>query len=160
MTGRKCLRLDLEHYAVPGTVWHVTAPTRNRRPVFSDPAMAEAVIGAYKFQCAKAAADLLLYCVMPDHVHSVIAIHDGDLVSIMRNVNSWTTRIWTLRSGEKFLWQGSYHDHGIRRTENMDELVKYVLENPQVAGLIEDWREYRWIGGTLLETPPDGEVLA
>jgi putative transposase len=119
--------------------------------------MAAAVVDALKFQCSKAAADLLLYCIMPDHVHALIAIHDGDLVSIMRNVNSWTTRIWTQRSGDKHLWQGSFHDHGVRRTENTDELVKYVLENPQVAGLVEDWRDYRWIGGSLIDVSPDSE---
>jgi REP element-mobilizing transposase RayT len=149
--GRKRLRLDLAHYAVPGAIWHITAPTRDRRPLLRDPKMAAAVVDAYRFQCDRASADLLLYCVIPDHVHALIAIHQGDLVSIMRNVNSWTTRIWAQLSGDKHLWQGSFHDHGVRRTEKMDEVVKYILENPQVAGLVGDWRDYPWIGGSLIE---------
>ena len=155
VTGRNRLRLDLEHYQVPGTVWHVTVPTRDRRPILTDHEIAAAVIDAFQFQCERAAADLLLYSVMPDHVHALIALHDGDLISIMRNVNSWTTRVWSRRSGEKHLWQGSFHDHGVRRTENIDKLVKYIVENPQVAGLVTDWRIYPWTGGSLIDLCPD-----
>jgi hypothetical protein len=38
-----------------------------------------------------------------------------------------------------------------KRTENMDELVKYVVENPYRAGLVSDWQNYPWIGGSLLD---------
>jgi REP element-mobilizing transposase RayT len=147
----KRLRLDLASYAVPGTVWHVSSPTLNRRPIFQVPEMADAVVDALQFQCAKAKADLFVYCVMPDHIHAVVAIGDIDLISIMRDVKSWTTRIWTKRTGERRLWQESFHDHGVRRSENMDDLVRYVTENPQRAGLVADWQEYPWVGGSLLE---------
>jgi REP element-mobilizing transposase RayT len=115
--------------------------------------MAEAVVDALQFQFAKASANLLVYCVMPDHMHAVIAIEETDLIAIMRDVKSWTTRIWTKRTGERRLWQESFHDHGVRRSENTEELVKYVTENPQRAGLVAHWQEYPWLGGTLLAEP-------
>jgi putative transposase len=154
MTGQKRLRLDLNHYAVPGSVWHVSTPTLHRRPVFADPVMAAAVVDSVRFQCTKAGADLLLYCVMPDHLHVVVTINDIDLIAIMRDVKSWTTRMWRQRTGQKHLWQVSFHDHGVRRSERMDELVKYVVENPQKAGLVLDWRDYQWLGGVLVDNDP------
>jgi hypothetical protein len=33
----------------------------------------------------------------------------------------------------------------------MDELIKYVVENPLNAGLVSDWQAYPWIGGSLLD---------
>lgn len=79
---------------------------------------------------------------MPDHLHAVVAIDHSDLIAIMRDVKSWTIHNWTRRTGQKRLWQESFHDHGVRRSEKMDELVKYVTENPQRAGLVSDWTEY------------------
>jgi REP element-mobilizing transposase RayT len=152
--ARKRIRLAPEAYAVPGSVWHATATVLGRRPVLRASAMAEAVIDALQFQCRKGQADLLLFCVMPDHVHAVVAIGTTDLIAIMRDVKSWTTRLWTQRTGEKHLWQTSFHDHGVRQSENMDELITYVVENPQHAGLVVDWQDYPWIGGSLLEPAP------
>jgi REP element-mobilizing transposase RayT len=155
LPGRKRIRLAPETYAAPGSVWHATATTLHRRPVFADPAMAEILVDALQFQCRKTCADLSLYCVMPDHFHAVITINDGDLIAIMRDVKSWTTHLWTKRTGEQHLWQQSFYDHGVRRTEKMDELIRYVVENPQEAGLVTDWQDYPWLGGLLLEpTPP------
>ena len=99
----------------------------------------------------KSQATLLLYCVMPDHLHAVVAIDNTDLIAIMRDVKSWTTHIWKQQTGQRRLWQESFHDHGVRRTENMSELVKYVTENPQRAGLISNWQDYPWVGAILLE---------
>jgi REP element-mobilizing transposase RayT len=148
---RKRIRLDHASYAVPGTTWHVSTNTENRFPAFRDPEMAATVVESIEFQCRKTKSDLLLYCVMPDHVHLVISIGESDLISILQAFKSYTSHQWTKRTGRKPLWQESFHDHGVRRTENMDELVKYVVENPQEAEIVSDWQDYPWIGGSLFE---------
>jgi putative transposase len=124
-------RLDLESYAVPGTTWHVSTPTLNRRPIFRDQEIARQVVDSLRFQCSRCDAALLVYCLMPDHLHAVITIGAVYLITILQGMKSYTTTLWRRRSGEQRLWQGSFHDHGVRRAERMDELVKYVIENPQ-----------------------------
>jgi putative transposase len=94
MTGHKRLRLDLENYAAPGTVWHVTTPTIDRKPNFRDPTIAQAVVDSLQFQCRRCGADLLLYCLMPNHLHAVITVGDADLVTILHGVKSYTTTLW------------------------------------------------------------------
>jgi REP element-mobilizing transposase RayT len=79
----KRIRLPSETYAVPGLVWHVTTTVLDRRPVFREPDMAHALVDALQFQCRKAGADLLLYCVMPDHVHALVAVEELDLISVI-----------------------------------------------------------------------------
>ena len=52
-------------------------------------------------------------------------------------------------------WQDRFHDRSIRQPERLDKLIAYVIENPLKAMLGAEWRDYPWIGGSLLEdTPP------
>jgi REP element-mobilizing transposase RayT len=108
-----------------------------------------------RFQCAKSQSNLLLYCVMPDHLHAVIAIGESDLMSIVRDLKTWTTSQWQKQTGQERLWQLSFHDQGIRRVEHIDELTRYVTENPSDAGLVSEWWDYPWSGGSLLEEGHD-----
>ena len=43
---------------------------------------------------------------------------------------------WKKRTGER-LWQSSYHDHVRRGTESTRQVVRYLLENPVRAALVE-----------------------
>ena len=149
---RKRIRLDLASYTVPGTVWHVTIGTLGRRPVLCESSVAEAVIESIGFQCAKAKSDLLMYCVMPEHLHLVIGIGDeSDLISILHDFKSYTTTFWRKRTGQDKFWQESFYDHGVRHSERMEDLIEYVVKNPVEEGLVTDWREYPWLSGSLLE---------
>jgi putative transposase len=149
---RKRIRLDLESYAVPGTVWHVTIGTLERQPIFREQWIAQAIVESITFQCRKTSSDLLMYCVMPEHVHMVIGIaDDGDLMAIIHDFKSFTTNLWRKRTGKRRLWQESFFDHGVRKSERMDDLVAYVVENPIKEGLVTNWRDYPWLGGLLID---------
>ena len=146
-------RLPLERYGDPGAVWHVTLNTNNRQPHLANPKNAELLLQTLTFSCScrKADANLLLYCFMPDHAHLLIAIQRGDLIGLMRDVKSWTTRQWQGADKSARLWQPSFHDKGIRVTENLDALVRYITENPVRKGLTDDWTTWPWIGGSLID---------
>jgi putative transposase len=150
MTGQKRLRLDLENYAAPGTVWHVTNPTFDRIPIFHDTDFAGTVVDSLQYQCQRCDANLLIYCLMPDHLHAVLTVGNVDLLTLMHGFKSYTTTLWRRRSGQRRLWQESFHEHGVRRTERMDDLVRYILENPVRAGLVADWQAHPWLRGSLL----------
>ena len=62
---RKRIRLDLETYAVPGTVWHVSPNTIGRLPAFRNPEMAAIAVESLHFQCDKAKAQLLVFASCP-----------------------------------------------------------------------------------------------
>jgi hypothetical protein len=40
------------------------------------------------------------------------------------------------------LWQKSYHDHILRKEEAVADVVRYILENPVRAGLVDSIGEY------------------
>jgi hypothetical protein len=33
----------------------------------------------------------------------------------------------------------------------MDEVISYVISNPVEAGLVDEWQEWPWTGGQLVE---------
>jgi REP element-mobilizing transposase RayT len=89
---------------------------------------------------------------MPEHLHLVISIGDGaDLIAIIHDFKSYTTNRWRKLTGNDKLWQVSFYNHGVRHSERMDTLIAYVIENPVDEGLVVDWRDYPWLGGSLIE---------
>ncbi len=81
---------------------------------------------------------------MPDHVHLLVHI-DGSLVDFMRLFKGRTARLVRGRVDGP-LWQRSFHDHLIRRNEDITATLKYLFENPVRAGLVRDWTAYAWCG--------------
>jgi putative transposase len=150
---RKRIRLERDVYAVPGLVWHVTVDAANRRPNFANDQVASFVTSTLSERCRIAGADLLLYCLMPEHIHAIIAIGRDDQISILRAVKSLSGRWWKAQGHDGDLWQRSFYDRGIRNEEQMDAAIKYVLDNPIDEGLVSDWTDYPWIGGSLLDRP-------
>ena len=149
--NRRRIRLPLDQYAEHGSVWHVTMTSRHRRAILTDPCLAAALISSLETACANAKAPLLVHCLMPDHLHALIQIDEIDLIAIIRNFKSFSTRIWWSHGGEGNLWQRSAYDRGIRRTEYLDELIGYLFLNPVDAGEIEDWLDRGLLGGSLIE---------
>ncbi len=41
-------------------------------------------------------------------------------------------------------WQHESYDHVIRDGKEMDRIVWYVLNNPVKAGLVQDWKIWKW----------------
>ena len=96
------------------------------------------------------AGSLDLYCLMPDHAHLLIQITGISLVDVIRDIKSRSTRLWWAHGGVGTLWQRSFHDEGLRTPKAYEDAATYILDNPVLAGLVTDWADYPFIGGTLL----------
>jgi|GEM_PF-3198 len=88
--------------------------------------------------------DLIAWCVMPNHVHVVVAPKaEHSLESILHSWKSFTAKRCNEllgRNGE--FWQREYYDRLIRDADELNSCVDYVLGNPARAGL-ENWD---WVG--------------
>lgn len=105
------------------------------------------------------------YCVMSNHVHTVftpslseaelqessdegghltfLSEHPG-LSRIMHSLKGRAARECNLvlsRTGQ--FWEHESFDHVVRQGKLM-ATIRYVLNNPVKAGLVKDWREWRW----------------
>ena len=88
---------------------------------------------------------LLAWCVMPNHVHTLIATVTGHpLDKVVHGWKSFTASKANeeLRRSGTF-WFREYHDRFIRDQNHLHKVVAYIEGNPVAAGLVaqpEDWR--------------------
>jgi len=73
----------------------------------------------------------LAFVVMPDHLHWLMQLGESAALSqSVRGIKSITTH----RLGQQ-VFQRGYHDHAVRREEDIKSLARYVIANPVRAGL-------------------------
>ncbi len=88
------------------------------------------------------------WCVMPNHVHVIVAPLPGHtLSSVLHSWKSFTAKAANRqlgRTGE--FWQEEYYDHLIRNAEDYAHALRYLTENPVKAGLAP-W-PWVWVCGT------------
>jgi len=125
-----------------GRIYLITCVTYKREPVFS------------QWNCGRLLAQLLIeendraetlaYVVMPDHLHWLMQLNDntalGPLMRTVKSVSSWQINRVLNRSGR--LWQPGYHDHALRKEEDLVATARYLVANPLRAGLVKRIGDY------------------
>jgi REP element-mobilizing transposase RayT len=85
------------------------------------------------------------WVIMPNHVH-VILEPGLALPPILRWLKGRTGRKANQilgRKGQPF-WQDESYDHWVRTAEELNELIRYVENNPVQAGLVESGAQWPW----------------
>lgn len=105
--------------------------------------------------------ELICWCIMPNHVHTLIAPVEGmSLSEIMYDWKSYTTHAINKALNRKGkLWMMEYFDRYIRDNDHFQKVVNYIHNNPVKAGLVADPANWRWssassqLGGSQVSTP-------
>ena len=105
------------------------------------------------------------YCIMSNHVHAVFApflserelreirLYEGvsflsknpPLDAIMKSLKGYTAWEANRVLGRKgTFWERESYDHVVRDDLELHRIVNYVLNNPVKAGLVKDWKEWKW----------------
>jgi len=91
------------------------------------------------------------FCIMPNHVHTVftpLPKEDGTyhaLSAIMHSLKLYTANHANPlleRIGE--FWQHENYDHVVRDEAERQRIIRYILNNPVKAGLVEHWKDWKW----------------
>lgn len=116
----------------------------------ADPAIAAVVVEALHYRDGKV-YDLLAFCVMSTHVHLVctpLEYAEGEyhaLDKIMQSLKRHTARQANLiLQREGTFWQEENYDHFARDAQELERIIRYVLNNPVKAGLVEEWQDWPW----------------
>jgi len=87
---------------------------------------------------------LLVWCVMPNHIH--VLIETGSVYPVSAIVQGWksyTARLINQHLGRSgSLWMRDYFDRYIRDDHHFAAVVAYIHSNPVKAGLVS--REQEW----------------
>jgi REP element-mobilizing transposase RayT len=94
--------------------------------------------------------DLYAFCIMSNHVHVIFKLLDnGDfefpVTEIFKKLKSYTV----LKANRKLgrtgaFWQSESYDHVIQNQKELEHTIKYVLNNPVKAGLVNSWRDWEF----------------
>jgi REP element-mobilizing transposase RayT len=100
---------------------------------------------------------------MPDHVHVILTPlicktrHEViSLVEIMKAIKGASAHAINRDAGHHgTIWQEEAFDRVVRSSESLDAKVDYILQNPVRKGLVQHWRQYKWIW-----QPPEENLYA
>ncbi len=121
----------------------ITTKVLDRKPVFSQTEAAEIVLNSLHWLEEQGIILLDAAVVMPDHLHFVAGLKQGSLSQIMHSLKSFTAQqVNILLEREGPFWQTQYHDHAVRKDEDLNKVVLYTLNNPVRAGLASDFHDY------------------
>jgi REP element-mobilizing transposase RayT len=136
----------------------VTLATDGRAPRFEGEQLALSCIESLGAAAEHEGVDILSYVFMTDHVHLLIqGSEEASLPRLMKRFKQDTGFHFKQRTGFS-LWQKGYHDHILRREEDVNDVAQYVAANPVRAGLVKDWGEYPFTGGLLLAGALNGDL--
>jgi len=124
--------------SLPEQVYHVTAVTRGRDPVFSDLRAARLLVGVLREAQARGEATTLAFVIMPDHLHWLLQLEGR--VSLSKLVGA--VKAVTAHGLGGRIWQSGFHDHALRQEEDLVEAARYIVANPLRAGLVKRIGDY------------------
>jgi putative transposase len=124
--------------SLSGQIYHITTVTLGREPVFSDLLNARLLITSLRQAQVRDEASTLAFVVMPDHLHWLMQLGDGQ--SLSRVVSA--VKAVTSHQLGKGIWQRGFHDHALRSDEDLVEVARYIIANPLRAGLVEHLGDY------------------
>ena len=89
--------------------------------------------------------ELGAFVVMPNHVHLLVTprVPMPILTKRLKGDTAREANRLLNRTGEPF-WQGESYDHWVRNAEEWARIVRYIEENPVVAGLVARPEGFLW----------------
>ena len=85
----------------------------------------------------------LAWVLMPDHLHWLFILHSDSMADIAKQLkgrSALAINQHLARSGA--VWQPNYHDHALRRDEDLRKTARYIVANPLRRGLVSDIGQY------------------
>lgn len=144
MTQPHAASLRRGRFSERGRYYLLTTVTAQRKPVFADFDLARMAILSLRECDRVGASQTMAFVLMPDHLHWLFALQGTELSAVVRRFKSNSARRINraLNIGGKVLWQAGFHDHALRRDEDVTGIARYIVANPLRAGLVESVRDY------------------
>src|SRR5476651_1671356 len=124
-------------YSLAGP-YFVTMCVHGHRPVFRNSTIAAMSLNELKRFRERGWYWIYAFALMPDHVHLLLRLRDqrrtlGLIVGTLKSSILYRSR----QAGVDFMWQDSFHDHIVRPTERLEDIIGYIISNPERAGLVK-----------------------
>ena len=140
--GHSALRKS--RYSVCNRIYLITTVTSRRDPVFRDFRAGRIVVNEMRSLEVEGRADTLAWVLMPDHLHWLMQLGVGQtLARVIKILKGRSSRILNQNLKRKgAVWQSAYHDHAVRRDEDLNRLERTIVAPPLRAGIVTSVGKY------------------
>jgi putative transposase len=150
---------DYRRWYVPGGTYFFTVVTHERRPLFSDETARRFLRKSIKTIQQSRPFTLFAICLLPDHLHCVWTLPEGDAnySTRWRRIKEEFTTPWIARGGpegfrsasrrskeERGVWQRRFWEHTVADDEDLKRCVDYIHWNPRKHRLVANVKDWPW----------------
>ena len=130
--------------SIPGAYYHIIVCTHQRQKILINNTVASIIFNTFDWLEAENRLEWICIMVMPDHVHAVIKLEEGQTLSkVLHSLKLFTARkINKYLSRNGSLWQKGYTDWGIRTEGTLNKTIHYCYMNPVRKGIVASSRDY------------------
>lgn len=128
--------------SIDNQVYLITTVTNKRQPVFVDLFLGRVLVQILNEPSL--GINTICFVIMPDHLHWLLQLQGKqNLSKIVQKIKSKSGFYikQKLKLSEK-LWQSGFHDHAIRKEEDIKKIARYIVANPLRAGLVARIEDY------------------
>ena len=136
-------RLRRGRFSETGRPYLITTVTHCRAPIFCSFDITRLLIREMRTTCEQLAIEMLAWVVMHDHLHWMFVLNRSAVSEVVRYVkgtSAHSINIYRGYTGQ--VWQKGFHDHAIRKEEDIRAVARYIIANPLRAGLVENIGDY------------------
>ena len=139
--GSRALRRG--RFSQKGGVYLITTVTEQRIPWFQVFSFAQLMCRHLGHGgCIKDACNLC-WVVMPDHIHLLLQLGETELSVVMKRLKARTAIALNREIGRRGrFWAKGFHDHALRKEEDLLAVSRYIVANPLRAGLVKSVSDY------------------
>lgn len=128
-----------------GAVYHVGSRSEGGETVFADDADRAALLAVLGQAMQRFDAQVLAFCLMPDHFNLLLFTRQANLSRLMRHINGVYTQGYNRRHGTSgHLFQGRFKAVLVDREALLLDACRYVELNPQRLGLVRSAADWPW----------------
>ena len=131
-------------FSVEGAYYHIVICTHERQKILAIKDVTSIIFDTFGWLEVNNRIECICIMIMPDHVHSIIKLEEGQTLSkVLHSLKRFTARginKHLSRTGQ--LWQKGYTDWGIRTEATLYKTIRYCYENPVRKGLVKNPEDY------------------
>ncbi|OGP97072.1 MAG: hypothetical protein A2W10_00635 [Deltaproteobacteria bacterium RBG_16_55_12] len=129
----------------PGAYYHIMNRGLSRRDIFLEDKGREQFLDLLSDITRLWKIEIYAYCLMDNHYHLLLQTSKGGLARAMRHLDGiYTQRFNRSQHRDGPLFRGRYKAILIDAEEYFLSVVRYIHQNPVMAGVVSDMGRYRW----------------
>jgi len=142
--GHASVKLRQGRISIAGQIYLVTFTTAGRTPHFQTWETASLMAGILSGKELWQRSRLLAWVLMPDHWHGLVQIGESDNLSdcVRRTKGASSRRVRLVQPPLGRIWAPGFHDHALRKEDDLRATARYLAMNPVRAGLVERVGDY------------------